>query len=331
MTIPVSPFSSFLASGSPMAMRPGAGAGIPGAAIMPGNLAAQPGNTQGNAAFFGGDSQSMMQMLTLMMGMMGMMMLMMMGLFSQLLGGGLQRPTGEANSPGGQNAPTAVSGNGEQPPAANQPAAQAGGNPPQPAAGAQPPAGPPAAQTVTNIGGNNVNDPNLNLERRGYSQVGGPSGLTNVGGPTDPKAPQLASMFRARDGMPQFSSMHQIYGMDKDNPGGPLAGIATRPGQEVLLPRSGYQIDGEGHQARVLYNDGDWLVVNYTAGNSIAGGYTLHIKGLNSNLQPGTNVSASDVLGTAQGQEILFSIRDTGSFMDPRVQKDWWQNTAQPA
>ena len=29
-------------------------------------------------------------------------------------------------------------------------------------------------------------------------------------------------------------------------------------------------------------------------------------------------------LGRARGAEIQVSIRDTGSFMDPRVRKDWW-------
>lgn len=300
--------------------------------FSPGNFGARNDGQNGSGAF-GGDNQSMMQMLTLMMGMMGMMMLMMMGLFSRLLEGASPSPA-EIGSPGGETPSGTQPASGNQPPAQNQPAGQPGGQPPagaQQPNSAQPPSGPASEQTVTNIGGNNPDDPNLNLERRGYTRVSGPSGLTNVGGPTDPKAPQLASLFRAQDGLPQFSSMYQIGAMDPNNPGGPLAGIATRPGQEILLPRSGYQIDGQGHQARVLYNDGDWLVLNYTADNSIAKGYTVHIKGLHSNLQPGTNVSAADVLGTAQGQEILFSIRDTGSFMDPRIQKDWWQNNAQPA
>jgi hypothetical protein len=32
-----------------------------------------------------------------------------------------------------------------------------------------------------------------------------------------------------------------------------------------------------------------------------------------------------DVLGTACGAETLVTIRDSGSFMDPRSETDWWQ------
>ncbi len=34
---------------------------------------------------------------------------------------------------------------------------------------------------------------------------------------------------------------------------------------------------------------------------------------------------AGQTIGTARGPEIGVAIRDTGSFMDPRSRKDWWQ------
>ena len=33
---------------------------------------------------------------------------------------------------------------------------------------------------------------------------------------------------------------------------------------------------------------------------------------------------AEQAFGRARGDEIMVSIRDTGSFMDPRSRKDWW-------
>lgn len=284
----------------------------------------------------------MQSMMGMMFQMMGMMMLMMMGLMTMLMErqgqapeasgeSSVTGPSGQTNGGGGEvsgnaSSPSSAGSSAQPAVAAAQPSEAAG----QPAAAANGPAPQPAAQTVTNIGGNRTNDPDLNLEMRGYTRTGGASGLTNVGGPTDPKAPQLAGLFSAKDGMPQISSTWQINAANGNMPGGPMVGFRTRPGQNVLLPNSGYQIDGAGHQARVLYNDGNWLVLNYTADNTIANGYTIHIKGLDTDLQPGTNVSAADVLGQAQGEEILLSIRDTGSFMGPSIQKDWWQNTAQP-
>ena len=32
------------------------------------------------------------------------------------------------------------------------------------------------------------------------------------------------------------------------------------------------------------------------------------------------------VVGVAEDRRILIAVRDTGSFMDPRTAKDWWQD-----
>ena len=35
----------------------------------------------------------------------------------------------------------------------------------------------------------------------------------------------------------------------------------------------------------------------------------------------------SDTIGTALSSSVMVAVRDTGSFMDPRSGKDWWQDT----
>lgn len=193
---------------------------------------------------------------------------------------------------------------------------------------------------VTRDGRRSDLHPDLNLDWRGYNRIDASKNLIDMGGDTDDRAPQLASLFSKQHGMPEISNTYRVNDWDwnQNKRGAPLTqyeatmvGFRTKPGEPLFVPRSGYEIDSEGHQAMVLYKDDDSMTINYTAEGTVAPGYTIHIEGIRArpDLKEGSRVSASDLLGTARGDEVRVSIRDTGTFMDPRVRKDWWQNLDQ--
>lgn len=113
----------------------------------------------------------------------------------------------------------------------------------------------------------------------------------------------------------------------------------TSAGQTLKLPQSGYEIAPGGLQARALYVDGDSITLKYTGEDNVVVGYTISIAGIcpapalrsryDSDDAAGRNqlpaLHGGDVLGTACGAETLVTVRDSGSFMDPRSETDWWQ------
>ena len=101
--------------------------------------------------------------------------------------------------------------------------------------------------------------------------------------------------------------------------------------------RSGYDI-GDGDTALVLYATDQTLTLKYTRDDNVVSGYTVHVAGvcteptllalyqrLDAEGRASLPALCGDApLGRAIGDEIQVSIRDTGSFMDPRSRKDWW-------
>lgn len=183
--------------------------------------------------------------------------------------------------------------------------------------------------------------PDLNLDIRGYQKVNAGNHLIDMGGDEDDKAPQLASLFSRDHGVPVISNTYAVndwnWGSMSRGPqlsqyDATMVGFAAKPGENLYLPKSGYQIDQAGHQAKILYVDGDSITVNYTAEGTVAPGYTVHIKGIDvdPNLKEGDRVKAGQPLGKSNSSEVKVSIRDTGTFMDPRVRKDWWRSYDQP-
>jgi hypothetical protein len=186
----------------------------------------------------------------------------------------------------------------------------------------------------------------VNLLLRQRQAVAKTKGLVDVGGPTDAKAPQLYSLF-ADDRVPQFPAVYKVQAWDWscncakgwiDDPEVTLAGMGTSAGEAIQAPKSGYDIGG-GHVAMVLYAAPGTITLKYTREDDVVKGYTIHLSGicpdpglqaLYDQLNAGGRkelpaLKGRQPLGRALGAEIQAAIRDTGSWMDPRVRKDWWQ------
>jgi hypothetical protein len=186
----------------------------------------------------------------------------------------------------------------------------------------------------------------LNLELRSWEPTGGTLGFVQIDGPTDTLAPRLNSIF-TDDRIPDFVANYAVHHWDWDcNCQGDLitdwevtlAGFGTSPGEVLELPRSGYDI-GNGLDARVLYASDASITLKYSGEDNVVSGYTVHVAGLcvepslrqlYDELDAGGRVelpalAADQPLGRARGSEIQVAIRDTGAFMDPRSDKDWWE------
>jgi len=186
----------------------------------------------------------------------------------------------------------------------------------------------------------------LNLALRGYHPTTAARGLINIGGPTDPQAPQLAGLF-ADKRTPVIKNVYRVNNWDwnRNARGGPvtefevtLAGFGVKPGETIHVPDSGYAI-GQGYEVLVLYADTQRITLKYTGEDSVVNGYAIQVEGVCTEpnllalyermnaagrghlpaLRPG------QAFGRARGNEIQVAIRDTGRFMDPRTRKDWWQ------
>lgn len=229
-------------------------------------------------------------------------------------------------------------------------------------------ADPPAAQ-----------HPDINLrDYRGWAEVDPPypNADTNlpaekedkdiikgIGGETDNLAPQLSTLLgdEVINEPPAgyFGRLYQVYNWDwaknqrgdlvtadyTGNWGVTLAEINASDGTEIKVPVSGYQIDGEGHQVSVLYATSTDITIAYTANDTAAVGYLIHIVDMNTNPEILAAYEANEkagrtklvalpcgyVLGTPKGGSFKLAIRDTGSFIDPRIEKDWWNHPLPPS
>ncbi len=188
--------------------------------------------------------------------------------------------------------------------------------------------------------------PDLNLAIRGYEPTDAYAGLVSYGGATDAAAPQLYRLF-ADQRIPAFSSVYQVYDWDWncDCRGSllttwdvTLAGLATTPGEIISLPGRGVSI-GSGYEALVLYATESRLTIKYTREDNVVYGYTLHLEDLCVDPNLLATYRAADAagraslpalragqpVGRARGSELKVAIRDNGTFMDPRSDKDWWR------
>jgi hypothetical protein len=185
----------------------------------------------------------------------------------------------------------------------------------------------------------------LNVKLRGWELTGGTLGLVSIPGPTDTLAPKLNTLF-ADHRVPTFVQNYRVYNWDWNSnsradlitdPEVTMVGMAVSPAEVLHLPRSGYDIGG-GLGARVLLVDDDSITLKYTSDDNVVLGYTIHVVGVcvepslralyeSMNTAGRTELPAlypEQPFGRARSGEILVSIRDTGAFMDPRSDKDWW-------
>ena len=188
----------------------------------------------------------------------------------------------------------------------------------------------------------------LNLALRGYVPAEGELGLVTINGPTAADPPQLYHLF-GDERTPHFTSVyrvhHWLWNCEEHGCRGDvlhrhtLLGMATSPGEAIEAPMRSAEIYGGGYRALVLYADQERITLGYTRDDSVANGYAVHVEGLctDPNLLARyrqTNaegrgalpaIRPNEVIGTALSTEIAVSIRDRGSFLDPRSRKDWWQ------
>jgi hypothetical protein len=194
-------------------------------------------------------------------------------------------------------------------------------------------------------------DPDINLSIRGYTATVNLPNLINLGGDTDDDAPQLAYLFRPAR-VPELRTLYQVYewdwgcrvggclGKPISSPEVSLVEMATA-NNEVLYPPARHANIGDDHIALVLYAEQFRLTFTYTRDDSPVHGYLVHVE----NFCVDPNLLAlyrelhlagratlpalrrEESIGTAQGEKVLIAVRDSGSFMDPRSGKDWWQDT----
>ena len=196
-----------------------------------------------------------------------------------------------------------------------------------------------------------------NLDVRGYESISGYPGLIDFHHDTDTKAPQLSTLIE-KNPRPTVTSLYQVYNWNQTNttrvglwqrpPDLPpqfdfatLVGFGTTPGQAILVPDSGYNIGG-GYEVMVLFANSNSITLKYTREETISWGYTIYLKNFsvdpeilsfyNQLNQAGRKklpiLCAGQKVGEATGSEIQVAVVDTGSFMDPRWQNDWWQHAA---
>lgn len=200
-------------------------------------------------------------------------------------------------------------------------------------------------------------DPDLNLAVRSYVTLPGPLSLVNINGPTDNDAPQLAALFRPPR-LPVFSAVYRVYDWKWTCPNAPAGqgcrgellsfpdftavGMVTEAGESIYPPARGPNILPGGYIALVLYAEEERITLTYTREDTPARGYLIHLENfcVDPNLlalyrsldQAGRTslpgLTGDDALGTAVATPVIVAVRDTGSFMDPRSAKDWWQETA---
>ena len=186
----------------------------------------------------------------------------------------------------------------------------------------------------------------MNLLLRSWQAVNLTKGLVSVNGPTDASAPQLYTLF-GDERVPGFPAVFQVQQWDWGcncptgyitSPEVTLAAMTTSVGEVIHTPLSGYDI-GAGHTAILIHAGGGTLTLKYTAEDNVVSGYTIHLDGVC--VEPSLKalydqchaagraelpaLKSKQALGRALGGAIRVAIRDTGSWMDPRAKKDWWQ------
>jgi hypothetical protein len=189
-------------------------------------------------------------------------------------------------------------------------------------------------------------DVNL-LLRKWRPAAGQAAALVDINGPTDTNAPRLYTLF-TDDRDPVFSGVYQVQAWDwgcncatdyMTDPAVTMAGFAMQPAEVVELPMDGYDIGG-GMQAMVLYATTETITLKYTHEDDVVKGYTIHMANLcveptllalyqQSNAAGRTSLpvlAGNQPIGRVRGTELLVTIRDTGSWMDPRSRKDWYQH-----
>ncbi|NOX62140.1 MAG: hypothetical protein GXP42_09385 [Chloroflexi bacterium] len=189
----------------------------------------------------------------------------------------------------------------------------------------------------------------LNLGLRGMTPVAAARDYVWIGGPTDPLAPDLKTLFQTPQ-RPAITQTYQVYDWNWDcncragpiqSPEVTFIDVEASPDTILTAPASGYHL-GDGYEVLVLYAEPSRITLKYTRDDNVVSGYTLHLEDIcvePTLLQLYQTLDASgreqlpalrsgQPFARARGQTVGLAIRDTGRFMDPRSLKDWWAGDA---
>jgi hypothetical protein len=190
-------------------------------------------------------------------------------------------------------------------------------------------------------------NPEVNLAIRSYTWVDGFRQMVGIGGDTDIHAPQFHTLFADKRIMQEFPAVYRAHEWDYNCncrggligfPEVTVLGISTRPNEVLYTPTRSQGDIGGGYAAMVLYASPTSLTLKYTREDNMLMGYGLHLDGIcvdpnllelyrqldregRSNLPV---LKGGQAIGFATGGDLRLAVRDTGQFMDPRSQKDWW-------
>ena len=192
-----------------------------------------------------------------------------------------------------------------------------------------------------------ANDTDINVKKRGWANASETiRDLIDVPGPTDPKAPQLSTMLGdSLTTSPTITGLYQVNLNDGKTPipkdersnwGVTLMELNTNA--VIRAPKSGYEINSVGYTYTVLYATENDITLKGTLEDNAVYGYTLHVADFNvnpeilqlyrQNEQSGRKqllaIPCGYPLGTPLNSKFKVGVADTGTFIDPRVRKDWW-------
>ncbi|MCL4338526.1 hypothetical protein M1271_02460 [Patescibacteria group bacterium] len=197
-------------------------------------------------------------------------------------------------------------------------------------------------QRPSNVGQN----PEINMNLRGYAEVPGDKQLVSYGGDTDPvMPPNLGTMFPVLPSIVKTYAVHQ-WDWSKNAPSPNLEqhwpvnliGLSTYAGEQLVGPKAGRDIGG-GHVLMLVYATSTSATFVHGLGDNPGDGYFIHMDNfcLDSNLYASYEkedsngrgslpvIRTGQVFGYGNGGDFRVAIRDSGDWMDPRSRKDWWQ------
>lgn len=193
--------------------------------------------------------------------------------------------------------------------------------------------------------------PDLNIGLRGFQRASEPLRFWDYNGPIDHEAPQLVDLLKR---VPEFTSAWRVrqwvWEPAPGRPGSPepqyavsLLGLRSSKMEHVHVPDSGYGFE-QGYMVLVLYASEERIALKYTKDDSMVKGYGIQLEGVC--VEPSLldlyrrldaagrdqlpAVYAHMPIGRARGDELRVAIRDTGMFMDPRSEPDWWRRKQAP-